>query len=256
MVVAVARLLSGCGLDVIGVIDATEGGGEVGATSSGGPSVEGGAVDGDGGDLDADVVEAGAKEDVVATSAVSIELQTLDSTPKTVNLTSEGALDWVYWGYDGYLDSSLRKANVAHLITSPYVFSGSLTRGTSTSSWPITQTWTDGTAPAAGSSNWYTYYVQSDNVVITMEAAASTTPRTFVFFTSANDVNAQIEATLTDGTMDQSAVIVKGAFAYYRVAITYRAKTAGDTLQVRWRIAQRLTTASDAGIIITAAMLK
>jgi hypothetical protein len=261
IIVAAGRLLAGCGLDVVGAFDPAQDVSAAGGASSGAPGVlDGGrgVVDGGGApETGGAVLDGGATKDAATGPAVSIAVKKLDTAPQTINLTAEGTLDWVYWGYDGNMDSSVRKANVAPLIASAYDRTGSFTRGTeiiNDAYWPITQTWTDGTAPTRGSSKAYTYLIGTENVTITMEADASTTPRTFVFWTAAKDVNAQIEATLTDKSTASESV--QGSPTRYRVEITYAAKAAKDTLQVRWRVTQKLTTASDAGILITSAALK
>ena len=261
-VLAVATLLAACGLDAVGTnaggasSSSGSSGGDTGRDASGeatapDPRLPDGAVPVDAG------VDADAALPSPGTSSVSIAVTSLGNAAQTIDLTSEGTLDWIYWAYNGNVASDVRKATTTPLIGSPYAYGGNnVVRGANTQLWPLVQTWTDGNVPQAGSSTWYTYFNSSNDVAITMTAAAATTPRTFTFYAAAGDVVANVEAKLPDGTTSSSTQDTKDDPRYMRIAITYQSATAGGQLEVRWRVTQRYNASPNAAIIISSATLK
>ena len=205
----------------------------------------------DGGvDADADAAPPG--------SQIAISVVDLGSAAQTIDLTDEGTLDWVYWAYDGDLSEDVRKAGVTvPLIATPYGLRGtSVFRGTSSLSWPIKQTWTDGTDPQTGQSSYFTYLNNSSDASITMNAVAATTTRTFTFIAGANQVDAVVEARLLDGTEQQEPVNATGTARYVRVAISYQSAIPDRWLEINWRITKRHQSTVDAAISVTSASLR
>lgn len=260
LVLVAAPLLAACGLDVVGTSA-----GEASSSSDGGAGRDaGGDVTGPGEVLPDGAVPFDASVDADATSpspgtsSISIAVTNLGNAAQTIDLTSEGALDWIYWAYQGSFVSDVRKASVTPLIGSPYAWGGTnVVRGTNTQLWPLVQTWSDGNVQASGASNWYTYFNNSDDVTVTMTVAAATTPRTFTFFAAASEVVAKIEAKLPDGTTSEATQDTKGAARYMRIAITYRSTSATEgPLEVRWRVTKRHNSSQNAAINISSAALK
>ncbi len=255
-VLAVVMLLASCGLDAVG----TSGGASSSSGSSGssGPDAGGDAITPGqplpDGAIDAD---ADAAPPSPGTSSVAIVVTSLGNVAQTIDLTSEGTLDWIYWAYNGSFASDVRKATATPLIGSPYAWGGTnAVRGTNTQLWPFVQTWTDGNVQQAGSSSWYTYFNNSNDVTITMTAAAATTPRTFSFYAAASDVVAKIEANLPDGTSSEATQDTNDAPRYMRIAITYQSALPGGPLEVRWRVTQRHNASASAAINLSSATLK
>ena len=174
-----------------------------------------------------------------------------------VNLTTDGTLDWVHWGYSGST-GPVRKKDVTPLL-STFTHAGTTvsTGSFENTGWPIRMSWTDGQSPGSGSnSGWYVYFTNTPDVVVTMSAPASTTQRTYSLYVGVGDVNARVEASLDDNTANASADFDNSASTAKKVTVVYRATSASVKLIVRYRIVNRKNTTSQAAINVAAATLK
>src|SRR5215207_4736822 len=117
-------------------------------------------------------------------------------TPRTVNLTPEGVLDWAHWG-NGGAQVFDHKAGVAQQISN-------FTRiGTSSTNWlndnPTHFSWTDGTPTASVSDTQTGVWVLSGNG-FEFTAPADTAVRTLKVYVGVWSAQGRLEASLSDGS--------------------------------------------------------
>lgn len=239
-------VLVACGIDAVGAQGAAPSTDDAGSSSGGGTNANGGdAAPGPSppppSGTSTSSSDAAPDAPPMATSAVTISTSPL---PSTFDLTTEGAIDWAYWAYEGTASSVARKNGGGGAI-GDYAYTGS-SRATNTQQWPARQSWTDGAPPATTGANvgWYTYF-NTGNAVITLPVAAATTKRTLTLLVGAGDVKASVVAALDDGsasaTLDDDS---KGAQHLLRVDISFSSATPGHKLEVTWKIVQRYNPSS------------
>jgi hypothetical protein len=151
----------------------------------------------------------------------------------TVNLTSEGSVDWIHWG-----DSSLnRKSGVtAQLSTYSVVGTGSVS---TYSDDPRAQSWSDGTPTRKGTNITTGVFISGVGHGFSVTAPADTTVRTLVVHVGGWASSGKLTAHLSDGSAvdftDTSAV---SSGQYDRnYTLTYNAASSGQTLTVTWVMA-------------------
>ena len=158
---------------------------------------------------------------------------TFAATPASVNLTTEGTLDWGHWGRSGALVFN-RKANTT-------LISDILTVGNGPRSWfsdcPTAFSWTNGT-PTTSVTNTTTGTVTNGVIGNGLEITvpADTNLRTLKLYAGVWFTRAKLEVSLSDGsapnyidiTMDNNNGKVNGVYT-----INYKAGSAAQVLKVR-----------------------
>lgn len=161
---------------------------------------------------------------------------TFGATPASVNLTTEGTVDWAHWGRSGALVFN-HKANTS-------LISDILTIGNGPRSWfsdcPTAFSWTDGT-PTTSVTNTTTGTVTNGVVGNGLEITvpADTNLRTLKLYVGVWFTRGKVEASLSDGsapnyvdsTMDNNNGKINGVYT-----INYKAGSAGQVLKLRLSI--------------------
>ncbi len=147
----------------------------------------------------------------------------------TVNLTTEGVLDWVHWG-----DTALtRKAGVtAAISTDTKVGAGGVNKYTND---PRKITWTDGTPTASSANDTNGLYTSGDGNGFSLTAPASTTTQVLTVHVGGWNSGGTLTAVLADGSAAAYTNTTATANGQYDVTYTLT-YTAGSTttLTVSW----------------------
>jgi len=151
--------------------------------------------------------------------------------PTTVNLTTEGTLDWVYW-YNVGTNITFEHKSVATQSISNYTAVG---KGTVSFAKRATNfKWTDGTPKVKGFMD-KGLYVAGLNNGFQLTVPAGTTPQTLKVYVGVTNAQGKLTATLSDNIAspytDSSLNITSGTeLGMY--TITYNAASSGQTLTI------------------------
>ena len=156
------------------------------------------------------------------------------SATTAVNLTAEGAIDWIHWG-DFANATANRKAGVSpQLSTFTVVGSGTLN---TYSNDPRRMSWTDGAPTARSSNNGGGSYISGVGKGYSFTAPADTASRTLVVHVGGYNSGGTLTAQLSDGSavdyVDGISAWIGGQYDR-NYTISYRAAAAGQTLTVKW----------------------
>ena len=155
----------------------------------------------------------------------------------SVNVTSQGTIDWAHWGINGPTAFD-HKANVTQKIPNVTKI------GAGASNWftdcPTTFTWTDGT-PTASVTNTPTGINTNGSVGNGYEIniPADRTVRTLKLYVGVWFTQGKLQATLSDGSAPDfidTSLNKNNDRASGLYTITYKAASAGQTLKVRFTI--------------------
>ncbi|BDI32087.1 hypothetical protein CCAX7_41380 [Capsulimonas corticalis] len=152
---------------------------------------------------------------------------TLGTPASSVNLTTEGTLDWAHWGSDG--SGSWTHKSGANLIAN-------WTATATVFTYPgnaISYIWSDGTnwngtAQATG------FYFSNASGYFSFTAPADTTTHTLRVYVGTNAANGTLSAHLSDSSAPDytNSSLAQNSNGVY--TLTYRAASAGQTLTVKW----------------------
>jgi hypothetical protein len=152
------------------------------------------------------------------------------SVSTAVNLTTEGAADWVHWG-----DSALnRKSGVTAQISTYKVVGGGAVLTYNNDPRPMS--WTDGTPTASISNNTNGVYVTAIGNGFSITAPAGTAAQTLTVHVGGWNSGGTLTASLSDNSAANFVGTTTTASGSYdgNYTLTYRAGTAGQTLTVTW----------------------
>ncbi|CRI64108.1 exported hypothetical protein [Thiocapsa sp. KS1] len=155
------------------------------------------------------------------------------TTPSgTANLTAEGAIDWIHWGIDKPASIS-RKASATTRIGALSVIGGSPLRFSTTSR--LAYSWTNGT-PKASATTRAGLYISGLNKGYELRVPADTNARTLTLYLGGSKTRGRIEVRLSDNSAPAYTKTVENLNAAFdrRLALNYRAASAGQTLIVRY----------------------
>ena len=167
----------------------------------------------------------------------------------TANLTGEGVADWVHWGKDS-ASSVNRKAGVAAQIGALTTIGGSAARFGDTAR--LRYSWSDGT-PTGSATTQAGLYIAGLNKGYQLQVPADTSARTLVVYLGGWQARGRIEVSLSDGSAPAFVQTVENLSTAFdrRLALSYRAGSAGQTLTVRY-----LQETSSGNITMQAATLQ
>ncbi|SDW82337.1 fibronectin type III domain-containing protein [Thiocapsa roseopersicina] len=155
------------------------------------------------------------------------------TTPSgTANLTAEGATDWVHWGIDKPASIS-RKASAATPIGALTTIGGTSSRFANTAR--LAYSWTNGT-PKASATTRAGLYISGLNKGYELRVPADTSARTLTLYLGGFKTRGRIEVRLSDNSAPAYTKTVENLNAAFdrRLALNYRAASAGQTLIVRY----------------------
>ena len=150
-----------------------------------------------------------------------------------VNLTDEGALDWVHWGLSGAGEVNRKKTATKQIGNLTTINGGSLPRGTSN----LTRySWIDG-SPATSINNTNAgVRAYGEGKGFSFSVPANTNLRTVTVYVGAKNVSARLEAYLSDNpTQVYTAQINQlSGVTSQAVRLDFNAASSGQTLFVRY----------------------
>lgn len=235
-----------CGIDAVGSqpLEDTNGTGTPPSSSSSSSSSSTSSSSSGGSEIDAGVEPADASIDADASVDALADVNQVGAllelthapSPATVNLTTEGPVDWAYWGANGST-SSIRKSgtNVISALGIYYVSSGATASGFGT-----TFSWTNSDT-GGGSSDGYYYVTGGAGVYEAIRVPSGPAKRTLVVWVGGNQVRGKLVAKLVEGptALEKSNVSYEsqtGTFAA-QYTLEYRSLVSGE-LDVRWETDQ------------------
>jgi hypothetical protein len=202
------------------------------AGDGGGPdaAADGTGRDGPGGDGQSDAAPDPAGDGAAPGGVLALAQGDLNAT---VNLTTEGTVDWAKWGVT-LATSFDHKATGGRLIDD-VVPAGSEYRYTTDT---ITFSWSDGTPTAASAGTTTGIYGNGTGAGFSFPVQASTAMRTLRVYVGGNGADARFTAHLSDGSAPDVTYTTTGRTGgtAYQVTmdVTFRAAAAGQTLSVSW----------------------
>jgi hypothetical protein len=161
----------------------------------------------------------------------------LTPASQKVNLSTDGTIDWIHWGYEG-ADSVNRKSGAAQQISN-------FTRiGSGTVAWlsgganPISYSWSGGAPSASVTDTNTSVFLAGAGNGFQFTVPADTALRTLKVYAGAWDAKGKLQATLSDGSalpyeeyIDSNGAAVSKAFV-----LSYKAASAGQTLTVKYTV--------------------
>jgi hypothetical protein len=132
-----------------------------------------------------------------ATSTLSVSSQDIAAF-ETINLTTEGTLDWAAWGLNLFTDFD-DKAGVTSQISN-FIALGSTNNEGEYGNNNQGFTWTDGTPTPAETNTTTGIYVGGPESGFEVHVPATVTPRILTMYLGAYLANAHFEASLSDGS--------------------------------------------------------
>jgi hypothetical protein len=149
----------------------------------------------------------------------------------SVNLTTEGTIDWVHWG-------TTSVASFDHKATGGGQISDLSQRGTFRYDTSLsTYSWSDGTPTVSDSTNSGVYDLSS-STGFSFTVPADTSTRTLRLYAGGEAVNSRLTVHLSDGSTPDAVLSTTGhqtGGAYVApMEITFRAASAGRTLTLTW----------------------
>ena len=150
-----------------------------------------------------------------------------NSSQASVNLTSEGSLDWMHWG-----DALNRKAGVAAQLSNETT-TGEVQLYNND---PRPVSWTDGAPTVSSVNNLDGLYVSGVGQGFSFTAPADTTARTLIVHVGGYQSGGTLTAHLSDGSATDFTDVTANASGQYdrNYTLTYAATSAGQTLTVSW----------------------
>ncbi|WP_245969983.1 sulfatase family protein [Thiocapsa rosea] len=171
--------------------------------------------------------------DVTVTAASDGLLTPTLTTPGgTADLSSEGDADWAHWGLDTAASVN-RKNGVAPQIGTLNSLGGSALRFENSAR--VAYAWSNGT-PVASANTGAGLYIGGLGKGFEITAPADTVERTLVVYLGGFKTRGRIEVSLSDNSAPVYSQTVENLDAAFdrRLALTYRAAGAGQTLTVRY----------------------
>ncbi len=151
----------------------------------------------------------------------------VNTTPGTISLTTDGTTDWSHWGDNAH------KAQVTSQITMSIIGN----QGVSNYNDDMrTQSWTDGTPIAQANGDRSGVYLWGVGNGYALVVPADQNKRTLTVHVGGWNSAGQLQATLSDGSVvpySDTTTVATGS--YYRdYTLTYQAASANQTLRVTW----------------------
>ncbi|HQR15828.1 MAG TPA: SpvB/TcaC N-terminal domain-containing protein [Nitrospira sp.] len=162
---------------------------------------------------------------------------TYTAPASTVNLSTEGTVDWTHWGLST-ATSFNHKSGVTSQISNVSAVGGGVAGQYSDNL--VGYTWTGGTPTASATNSTTGLYIVGVNKGFQFTVPADTTQRTLKVYVSAWGAQGKMEAFLSDGSaagysdtsLSDPGLSSSGAARVY--TFTYRAASANQTLTIRW----------------------
>jgi hypothetical protein len=159
---------------------------------------------------------------------------TLATPGPTVNLTTEGTLDWTHWGLTSPSSFNRKSGVTAQISNYTRIGTGSVNRVKAN---PVAFSWTDGTPTASATNTPTGLYIIGVNNGFQITAPADTTDKTLKVYIGLWSARGRMEVTLSDSSaaafvdtsIDNPSATSVGVYT-----INYRAGSAGQQLRVRW----------------------
>jgi hypothetical protein len=155
------------------------------------------------------------------------------TTSGQVNLTTLGTADWAHWGLNAVTSFNHKAGVSAQIPTFSLPTGGTVTRYTLYGSG---YTWSDGTPTASATTIYGLYLTGAGHAFQLVLPADNSTAHTLKLYLALTKVQAELSATLSDGSAAPYSNIVDNATGstFRTYTLTYRAGSPGQTLTVAW----------------------
>lgn len=152
--------------------------------------------------------------------------------PASVNLTSEGTIDWANWGCNSATDFN-HKSGVTQQISNYNLLGGGVA-SQAIDCW-TKFSWTDSTPTASFTDNIKMMFVSDAGKGWQITVPAGTTQRTLRVYTSAWKARSKFEVSLSDGSAAAYVDYIdnSGASTYKTYTIVFKAASSSQTLTVK-----------------------
>jgi len=163
---------------------------------------------------------------------------TVTTPPSSVNLSAEGAADWVHYGLNNANDIN-RKSTAGSQITNATLIGAGTTKARFNDS-PSTYSWTAGSPTATANNTPTGIYINNFSGPgrgFQFTAPADTTARTLEIFLGEFDASGTLQATLSDGSAPTFTNTLPGAAGQTvqgMYTLNYSANSSGQTLTIKW----------------------
>ncbi|MBK8161663.1 MAG: hypothetical protein IPK65_00480 [Gammaproteobacteria bacterium] len=132
------------------------------------------------------------------TPAAGHLLGTNNTSPASVNLSTEGSADWAHWALTNAASFN-HKSGITQQISN-YTRIGPVNPGRFVSANQFTSTWTGGTPTATATNTGAGLYITGNNNGFSVTVPASTTAKTLRLYLGGWKARGQLQATLSDGS--------------------------------------------------------
>ena len=151
----------------------------------------------------------------------------------SVNLTTEGVIDWAHWGLS---DTGFNhKAGVTQQIPN-FTTMGTVAPVAETGNL-VNFVWTDGIPTAGTTVTANAIYAKGEGNGFTLTVPATLTQRTLKVYVSAFDAKGRLEARLSDGSAPYVGFIdSETALKYVVFTIDFKSATVGQTLSIKYSV--------------------
>jgi hypothetical protein len=155
------------------------------------------------------------------------------TTSGQVNLTTQGTVDWAHWGLTAATSFNHKAAVSAQIPTFSLPNGGTVTRYTLYGSG---YTWSDGTPTASATTIYGLYLTGAGHTFQLVLPADNSSAHTLKLYLALTKVQAQLSATLSDGSAVPYTNIVDNltGSTFRTYTITYQAGSPGQTLTITW----------------------
>jgi hypothetical protein len=173
-----------------------------------------------------------------------------DSSTSSVNLSTEGSIDWEHWGSE----AANRKAGMIPQLSNYSLLVTDTVGSYTDDSRPVS--WTGGTSPVTGSNNKEGIYVTGLGGGFSFTAPADATLRTLAVHVGGWKSGGTLTAHLSDGSAADFTDVTTPTNGQYdrNYTLTYRGSAPGQTLTINW--AMTSAGVSNGNVTLSAAALQ
>ena len=157
----------------------------------------------------------------------------------TVNLTTEGTIDWVRWGRAIASDVDRKASVIAQLSGLTPINSATLNRFGGNATYWAMPTWSDGNPTATHSGNPGGVYTTGTGTGLQLTVPADTTARTLKLHLGAWQAKGKLDVRLSDASAPAYITYINNTadpVTTQIVTLSYRAASAGQTLTIQYTI--------------------
>ncbi|NSW89290.1 MAG: copper amine oxidase N-terminal domain-containing protein [Firmicutes bacterium] len=161
----------------------------------------------------------------------------VNNAPASVNLSLQGKIDWVHWGFNGVSAVNRKVTNKATPDISNYTKIGNGTLSWVSSN-PVKYSWTDGAPTPTVINTTSAIYMSNVGSGFQFTVPADTKEKVLKIYVAAWDATGTIEAVLSDGSAAPYTVdiVSDSGITCKVVTIRYKAESVGEKLTIKYTV--------------------